>query len=74
MFPEQDESKENEVDFDKSKIQYKPIAGEEELDSNPALSEIDKMAFEQNQITERQIEEQEKEPVDEKSLLKWETR
>lgn len=69
LFPEKEESKEEEDDFDKSRIQYKPTAEEEEIDTNPALSEIDKMAFEQNQITERQIAEQEKEPVDEKIFL-----
>ena len=64
LFPEL-QSEEKEETIDKERISYDPNASEEEITNNPFNQEMDSISEEQNDELEKQIQEQEKQPVDE---------
>lgn len=65
LFPEQQKETEEET-IDKKRISFDPNAKEEEIENTSVIDEIETMAEEQNKELEQQIQEQEKQPVDEK--------
>lgn len=64
LFPEQQKETEEET-FDKKRISFDPNAKEEDIEDTSVIAEIETMAEEQNKELEQQIQEQEKQPVDE---------
>ncbi|PVX48804.1 type III restriction enzyme [Balneicella halophila] len=64
LFPEQ-QTEEKEETIDKGRISFNPNATEEEIENTSVIAEIESMAEEQNKELEQQIQEQEKQPVDE---------
>lgn len=65
IFPEQ-----QELDFiDKDRVTFNPVIGEDEPEYATVIEEIESIAEEQNQLLEKQIIEQEKQPVDENIFL-----
>ncbi len=64
LFPEQ-QTEEKEETIDKGRISFNPNATEEEIENTSVIEEIESMAEEQNKELEQQIQEQEKQPVDE---------
>ncbi|WP_298367587.1 DEAD/DEAH box helicase family protein [uncultured Lutibacter sp.] len=64
LFPEQ-QTEEKEEEIDKGRISFNPNASEEEIETTSVIDEIESMAEEQNKELEHQIQEQEKQPVDE---------
>ena len=65
IIPEQ-----KELDFiDKNRVTFNPIINEDELEYTTVIKEIESIAEEQNQLLEKQIIEQEKQPVDENIFL-----
>tara|TARA_R110001606_G_scaffold199601_1_gene347375 strand:+ start:2072 stop:4711 length:2640 start_codon:yes stop_codon:yes gene_type:complete len=64
LFPEQQKETEEET-IDKKRISFDPNAKEEDIEDTSVISEIETMAKEQNKELEQQIQEQEKQPVDE---------
>ncbi|MBL87760.1 MAG: restriction endonuclease [Winogradskyella sp.] len=64
LFPEQ-QTEEKEETIDKGRISFNPNAKEEEIENTSVIDEIESMAEEQNKELEQQIQEQEKQPVDE---------
>lgn len=64
LFPEQ-QTEEKEETIDKGRISFNPNATEEEIENTSVIDEIESMAEEQNKELEQQIQEQEKQPVDE---------
>tara|TARA_B110001452_G_scaffold205561_1_gene175572 strand:- start:269 stop:2905 length:2637 start_codon:yes stop_codon:yes gene_type:complete len=64
LFPEQQAEKEEET-IDKKRISFDPNAKEDDIEDTSVITEIETMAEEQNKELEQQIQEQEKQPVDE---------
>lgn len=64
LFPEQQKETEEET-IDKGRISFDPNAKEEDIEDTSVIIEIETMAEEQNKELEQQIQEQEKQPVDE---------
>ena len=64
LFPEQQKETEEET-IDKGRISFDPNAKEEDIEDTSVITEIETMAEEQNKELEQQIQEQEKQPVDE---------
>jgi len=64
LFPEQQKETEEEI-IDKGRISFDPNAKEEDIEDTSVITEIETMAEEQNKELEQQIQEQEKQPVDE---------
>ncbi|MFK7750782.1 MAG: DEAD/DEAH box helicase [Kordia sp.] len=64
LFPEQQKETEEET-IDKKRISFDPNAKEEDIEDTSVITEIETMAKEQNKELEQQIQEQEKQPVDE---------
>ena len=64
LFPEQQKEIEEET-IDKKRISFDPNAKEEDIEYTSVITEIETMAEEQNKELEQQIQEQEKQPVDE---------
>ncbi len=64
LFPEQ-QTEEQEDIIDKSRVSFDPNATEEEVETTDVIAEIEAMAEEQSKELEQQIQEQEKQPVDE---------
>lgn len=64
LFPEQ-KSEEQEESIDKNKVTFNPNADEEETEPTSVITEIEKIAEEQNRQLEEQIKDQETQPVDE---------
>ena len=64
LFPEQ-QTEEQEETIDKSRVSFDPNAKEEEQITTTAIEEIETMAEEQNKELEQQIQDLEKQPVDE---------
>jgi len=64
LFPEQ-QTEEQEETIDKSRVSFDPNATEEEIETTVVIEEIEAMAEEQSKELEQQIQEQEKQPVDE---------
>lgn len=64
LFPEQ-QTEEQEDAIDKSRISFDPNVTEEEIETTDTIAEIEAMAKEQSKELEKQIQEQEKQPVDE---------
>ena len=64
LFPEQQKETEEET-IDKGRISFDPNAKEEDIEDSSVIAEIETMAEEQNKELEQQIQEQEKQPVDE---------
>ena len=64
LFPEQQKETEEEI-IDKGRISFDPNAKEEDIEDTSVITEIETMAEEQNKELEKQIQEQEKQPVDE---------
>jgi type III restriction enzyme len=64
LFPEQQKETEEET-IDKKRISFDPNAKEDDIEDTSVITEIETMAEEQNKELEQQIQEQEKQPVDE---------
>ena len=64
LFPEQQKETEEET-IDKKRISFDPNASEEEIENNPFNQEMESISKEENNELEKQIKEQEKQPVDE---------
>jgi len=64
LFPEQ-QTEEQEETIDKNRVSFDPNATEEEIETTDVIEEIEAMAEEQSKELEQQIQEQEKQPVDE---------
>jgi type III restriction enzyme len=64
LFPEQ-QTEEKEDTIDKSRVSFDPNATKEEIETTDVVAEIEAMAEEQSKELEQQIQEQEKQPVDE---------
>ncbi len=64
LFPEQ-QTEEQEETIDKGRISFDPNTKEDEIEDTSVIAEIETMAEEQNKELEQQIQEQEKQPVDE---------
>ncbi len=64
LFPEQ-QTEEQEDTIDKSRVSFDPNANEEDIETTDVIAEIEAMAEEQSKKLEQQIQEQEKQPVDE---------
>lgn len=64
LFPEQQKEIEEEK-IDKKRISFDPNAKEDDIEDTSVITEIETMAEEQNKELEQQIQEQEKQPVDE---------
>jgi type III restriction enzyme len=64
LFPEQQSETEEEI-IDRKRISFDPNANEGEIEDTSVIAEIETMAEEQNKELEQQIQEQEKQPVDE---------
>ena len=64
LFPEQ-QTEEKEETIDKGRISFNPNATEGDIENTSVIDEIESMAEEQNKELEQQIQEQEKQPVDE---------
>lgn len=64
LFPEQ-QTEEQEDTIDKSRVSFDPNTTEEEIETTDVIEEIEAMAEEQSKELEQQIQEQEKQPVDE---------
>lgn len=63
LFPEQQTEEEDTID--KDRVSFDPNASEEEIETTSVIDEIETMAEEQSKELEQQIQEQEKQPVDE---------
>lgn len=63
LFPEQQTKEEDTID--KNRVSFDPKASEDETETTAAINKIETMAEEQNKELERQIQEQEKQAVDE---------
>lgn len=64
LFPKQ-QTEEQEDIIDKNRVSFDPNATEEEIETTDVIEEIEAMAEEQSKELEQQIQEQEKQPVDE---------
>ncbi|MGB0888458.1 MAG: DEAD/DEAH box helicase [Vicingaceae bacterium] len=64
LFPEQQTESQEDI-IDKSRVSFNPNATEEEIETTDVITEIEVMAEEQSKELEQQIQEQEKQPVDE---------
>ena len=68
LFPEQHPEvpgEEQEEIIDKRRISYNPNLDEDDIEDTSVITEIETMAAEQNAELEKQIKEQEKQPIDE---------
>ncbi|CAH8285898.1 type III restriction enzyme [Mariniflexile fucanivorans] len=63
LFPEQHIKEEEAID--KGRISFNPFAQDDEIKDTSVIAEIETMAEEQNKELEKQIQEQEKQPIDE---------
>jgi len=71
LFPEKQTEQEEAIE--KNRVTFNPNADDDETEptSTSVLTEIETVAKEQNRQLEEQIKEQEKQPVDEIYLKKW---
>ncbi len=63
LFPEQQNEEEDTID--KTRVSFDPNASEDEIETTSVIDEIETMAKKQSKELEQQIQEQEKQPVDE---------
>ena len=66
LFPEQQEQQDEEENIDTNRVTFNPNENqdEKETETSPAIEEIEAIANEQSRQLEKQLEDQEKEPVD----------